>query len=166
MVSRRLRLNDARDLRTKATKSSGRALEYQYDARKRLANILSDFRYLRSYQYAENSNLTSLTEYGETLSYSYDGLNRLSAVDLPGIGFNNISPRLTNGYDLFDRRTTVTDETGETHTYAYDRNDHVLGVTAPSGKAVGHGYDVGDRPTRYVGPNSLRSQLAYDTRSR
>ncbi|MEQ1698414.1 MAG: FG-GAP-like repeat-containing protein [Hyphomicrobiaceae bacterium] len=154
---------DARDLRTKATKPSGRALEYQYDARKRLTNILSNFTYARNYQYAANSNLIALTEFNNaTLTYSYDGLNRISAVDLPYDPNNGVA-RLTYGYDSLDRRTVVTDETGATHRYAYDRNDRVVSVTAPSGKSVGHAYDAGDRPTKYFWPNGLRSQLAYDT---
>ncbi|MFK5894256.1 MAG: RHS repeat-associated core domain-containing protein [Pseudomonadota bacterium] len=94
-----------------------------YDALNRVKTITeqaADNSVIRqiSYEYDANSNISSESSGGNTISYSYDEINRVKS---------------------------VTDHYGKTINYAYDKAGNRTGLTYPGNKSISYAYDNADR---------------------
>lgn len=88
--------------------------------------------------YDGNGNVVTRTDgNGAVTAFTYDNVNRLTAIDYPG----GSSPDVSFTYDVNGNRTAMTDATGTTE-YGYDLYDRLTGVGYPDGGFVTYGYDA------------------------
>ena len=146
-----------------SVKPSGRSsVGYRYDVIGRLTDqdrFSGDLSTRRFFTYDAASNLlTAKTGYTDTLTYTYDELNRLTNVVTPGSqGYT-----LAYGYDALGRRTVMSDDKGAATAYTYDRADRLTSVTAPSGKVVEMDHDAAGRRILTKFPNGLETRTGFD----
>ena len=74
-----------------------------------------------------------------TSTYSYDALNRLTAVSQPWAGGGEATTAY--GYDVQDHLTAVTDAEGNTTSYTYSDRDLLTQEVSPVSGTTVHGYD-------------------------
>jgi YD repeat-containing protein len=159
---------DALDNVTSTIDDRGKVTVYQYDALNRLVFV----------GYGANGGA-----YESTVSYTYDGANRLAqAVD-------SIAGTITRTYDANDdltsettpqgtisytydnigRRTSMTVTGQPTVNYSYDENGRVTSISqqsSPSPSIVTIAYDAGGRPPSVTLPNGIVVSYSYDGSSR
>lgn len=118
------------------------------------------------YTYDPNGNRTQLRKRdGSSITYTYDGLNRITAKDLPGSAadvsysydlrglqltaqFSATGAGITNAFDGFGRLLSSTTTMGgltRSIYSAYDRNGNRTRVTHPDGTYFDYAYDGRDR---------------------
>ena len=115
-----------------------------------------------SYTYDGNGNRVTLKDpLGQTTSYGYDPLNRLTSISYS----DGVTPSVSYAYDANGNRTTMSDGTGST-TYSYDEMDRLLAVTSPGAKTVGYRYDLDGNRTKVIYPDSTAVTYAFDKGSR
>lgn len=141
------------------TKADGRQLNYSYD---NLGRLLSDG--INSYTYDSRMNLSTIQQGNKTITYSYDGFNRVSAVHYNDFSGNRTTyeydansniTRMTypDGkairytYDALNRLTAVTDWRNRTIRYTYNRDSKLLRTDYPNGMHTAYTYDAGGRLT-------------------
>jgi len=90
------------------------------------------------------------------LSYSYDGLDRLT-----GTAASNLPAPITARYDALGQRTSLSDATGTT-AFSYDAVGRTTAITAPGTGTVGYGYDANGQRTGLTYPDGLTLGYAYD----
>ena len=141
-----------------------------------------------SYAYDYNGNRTSLSRRnGQTLTFTYDALNRQIRKDVPGassvytkydatgavlsVTFASLTGTGTYyAYDGLGRQTSET-TSGKTVSFQYDLNGNRTRVTWPDGFYAGYVYDALDRVTA-VNENGATSGVgvlaiySYDSRGR
>ncbi|WP_169801030.1 RHS repeat domain-containing protein [Novosphingobium naphthalenivorans] len=108
--------------------------------------------------YGDNVHVTARRlRDGNSLTYSYDNLGRLT-----GLSGSTISDRTYN-YNLLGMQTAATYSSGgQSVTNAYDALGRVTSQVTPQG-TVGYQYDVASRRTRITWPDSLYVAYDYDT---
>ncbi|HEY0112197.1 MAG TPA: RHS repeat-associated core domain-containing protein [Allosphingosinicella sp.] len=105
--------------------------------------------------YDANFNVTSRrNRAGETASYTFDALNRLTLKDLPGS-----EPDVTYTYDLLGNLTGAS-QTGHALTFTYDALGRRLTETGPRG-TVTSAWDLAGRRTRITHPDSFYVDQDY-----
>jgi YD repeat-containing protein len=164
--------NLSRVVRAQGDGTYERAVDYAYDGLNRLR---TETQYpswpstsptlLTQSAYDGNGNRTSLLDpLGQTTTFSYDALNRLTGIAYSDPG----TPDVTYGYDAHGNRTSMQDGTGTT-SYVYDELDRLLSVTSPatpSDKTVGYRYDLDGNRTRVIYPDSTAVSSTFDKASR
>jgi len=132
------------------TKPDGTRLNYTYD---NLGRMTSDG--VNSYTYDNKMRLSSVSGGGKTLSFSYDGFNRVIGTDYNGNsnsysydknGNRTSVNNTTYTYDQLNRLKTVTFK-GKTITYTYRKDSKLLTVSYPNGMTTTYDYDRVGRPT-------------------
>lgn len=104
--------------------------------------------------YDANGNVTNIRlRDGQTISFAYDNLNRLTNKDLPGI-----EPDVSFGYDLLGR-TTAAIQSGNALSFTYDALSRNLTQAGPQGTLT-YDYDIAGRRTRMTWPDSF--YVTYD----
>lgn len=132
---------------------------YQYDGHDRriktrypdpvTANLSSTTDY-EQYAYDNNGNVTSLRKRnGQSISFTYDNLNRLVARSYP-----NAADNVGFAYDLLGRRTASNYQDGSYNiTYAWDNAGRLTATTA-GGRTVSYQYDPAGNRTRTTWPEA------------
>ena len=108
--------------------------------------------------YDDNRNLTSLrTRAGDSITFTYDALNRRDIKTLPDL------TAIDFDYDLANRTLAVTSsaEVGS-FDYLYDTAGRLTQVTRPDLKTVGYGYDANGNRTRLDYPDASFVTYVYD----
>ena len=111
--------------------SSGHEVDYSYDDFDRITkavykNASGTVVATICYHYDNDGNLTSRTDGSGTTSYTFDGLNRITAESFPD------GSSTSYGYDPASNLTSLTDGSG-TVKYAYDKANQLTSVTDPGG---------------------------------
>lgn len=92
---------------------------------------------------------TTTDQLGQTKTYSYDNLSRLT-----GISYSDgTTPNVSFTYDANGKVATLVDGTGTT-TYSYDELNRLLAVTTPGPKTVGYRYDKDGNRSKLIYPDS------------
>ena len=139
------------------TKPDGTRLNYSYDA---LGRVTSDG--VNSYSYDSKLRLKSISGNGQTLTYNYDGFNRVSSVSYSGSSSNTVS----YGYDDNDNLTSMTYPGGNKVSYQYDNLDRLTSVKAWNGKQVSYSYRKDGQLSSISYPNGMRTAFSYDEAGR
>lgn len=150
---------------TQFTDRKGKIATFNYDA----LNRRTQASYGRG---LKNGNLTAPDA---TISYSYDGGDRLSqVVDSQGgtvtrsyDGLDRLTQETTGqgtvsyGYDNASRRSSMTVAGQSAVSYSYDNADRLTGITRGSDN-VGFTYDAAGRPATLTLPNGIVATYSYD----
>ena len=119
------------------------------------------------YGYDPGSNRTALrVRSGETISFSFDNLNRESVKDIPG----GSSTDVYSGYDLAGRRLSAlfASASGQGITYGYDTAGRLTSETSTIGisRALSFQYDFASNRTRITWPDGFYAAYTYDALNR
>lgn len=155
---------DNRGLLQSVREPSQQSASFYYDAGKRLTNrtdgVGSTF-----YAYDGNNNRTSVTESGNTNTWTYDAHDRVSSYrdpdgnliqyryDLNGNLTNLVYPGSRNvyySYDSLNRLTNVTDWANRKTTFAYDLANRATLITRPNLTQRLINYDVAGETTNII----------------
>ncbi|MBI3677515.1 MAG: RHS repeat protein, partial [Proteobacteria bacterium] len=117
---------------------------------------------------ADSDVLTKLNRSGQTLTYTYDNLDRLATKLMPASP-SNITTTWT--YDLASRITNLSDTPGNQLAYSFDTAKRVTSVatTLPGltgAKTISYQYDVAGNRTRLTWPDAYYVNYSYDTLGR
>jgi RHS repeat-associated protein len=151
------------------TKPDGTTLSRTYD---NLGRITNDG--INSYAYDSQLRPASVTKDGKTLTFGYDGFNRVNAVgydgatvaceyDANGNILRLIYPdgkAVNYTYDNLNRMKTVTDWNNRTITYSYLKDSRLQSVAYPNGMTVSYAYDNAGRQTGKTVQRSDNSVIA------
>ncbi|MBY0568167.1 MAG: hypothetical protein K2P70_12690 [Hyphomonadaceae bacterium] len=130
-------------------------LTHTYYPRPDLPNTSSVTDY-EQYSYNAASAVTQVRRRdGQTISFTYDNLLRVTALDAP-----NTSEDVNYTYDLFSRQLTAVNA-GQTQSFAYDQLSRVTSAGSPLG-TVSYQYDAASRRTRMTWPDSFYVDYDYD----
>lgn len=132
------------------TKPDGTVLSYSYD---KLGRITSDG--VNDFIYDNKMRLESVSSSDKSVSFSYDGFNRV--IGTSGDGADNSYSYDKNGnvtsvndteydYDHLNRLTAVT-FSGKTISYSYRKDSKLSEIAYPNGMTTSFGYDVIGRLT-------------------
>ena len=114
-----------------------------------------------SYDFDIADNLIGTTmRNGAFVSYAYDSLGRLTALDAPE-RYNDI----TYSYDMLGRMTAAISGDGTSVSRTYDEVGRVLSETTPVG-TVSYVYDEAGNLTRLVWPDGFAIYYTYDVLNR
>ncbi|MEE9455318.1 MAG: PKD domain-containing protein, partial [Paracoccaceae bacterium] len=132
------------------------------------------------YSYDANGNMATTTdETGLTTSFTYDTLDRVTAIDDPAEGTirrtYNLAGEITQHidgqgiihtytYDALSRMTSTLDPEGNLAAYTYDLSDNIQTVTDGRGNITTFAYDTLNRTTLRTNPLGQSIERAYDLR--
>jgi len=141
-----------------------------YDGFNRVGKVTFPGGTYESYGYDNNGNLTlRQLRSGETLSFTYDALNR---VTLKHYSSNAVNQDVYLGYDLLNRALYARfgSATGLGVANTYDALGRVKTTTDSNGRALQYSYDAAGDRTQLTyadsGANALAVQYAYDNLQR
>jgi YD repeat-containing protein len=97
---------------------------------------------------------------GNTASYGYDALGRVSQINWPGTTHRQFT------YDNLDNLTLIGDESGNPWSYAYDDNGRLQTSTDPLLHSTGFVYDGMDRVSQVSDPLGHAALYDYDLNGR
>jgi len=112
------------------------------------------------FTYDPAGNLTSMTDGVGLTRWSYDALNRPTAVTDP------FGDTVSYAFDAVGNRTGLTYPDGEAVTYAYDPADRLINVTDWVSSLTSYDYDAADRLQTIALPNGVVSSFDYDAAGR
>lgn len=151
--------------------ANGNLTRYQYDGHDRQSKTYfpskttpgaystTDY---EQYGYDNNGNLKTLRKRsGDTITFDYDNLNRLTASSYP---VPYTADNATFGYDLLGRRTSA-NYAGHNVWYVWDNAGRLLATTA-GGKTLSHRYDDAGNRTRTEWPDGFFVTRSYDVLNR
>jgi RHS repeat-associated protein len=166
--------------RIQEQKPDGAKLVYTFDDANRL-KVLREYDTANTitrtitYGYDANGNVTSKSNSGSTLSYSYDELNRVKtandhfgktmAYQYDGVGnltkltYPN-NKQVNYGYDNAERLSTVTDWLSKTTQYTRNKAGQVTLTQLGNGALITQGFDGAGRLTSLVNKKSNGSIIA------
>ena len=139
------------------TKPDGTALTSTYDV---LGRLVSDG--VNSYSYDSNLRLSTVTRNSKTITLTYDGFSRISAVDYNDFANNKVQ----YGYDAAGNITTVTYPGGKTVNYTYDGLNRMKTVVDWNNKTINYSYRADNQPMTVVYPNGMNTSYTYDVGGR
>lgn len=143
--------------RTTLTDALGNVTLFSYDANNRLSGIdypAPDVD--ATFTYDAVGNRTSMTDGMGTTTWSYDALNRVTAVTDP------FGDTVSYAYDAVGNRTTLTYPDTKSVAYVYDPANRLIQVTDWSAAATDYTYDAADRMTGVALPNGVDSTYSYN----
>ncbi len=143
--------------------NSAVSYSYSYDAANRIKTVTDSRGYSVSYDYDANGNRTKTTlQPGSAderiISYSYDDVNRLSALTSPAGAFGF-------GYNLNNQRTTTGYPNQITASYSYDDAGRLTGITHTNPDTTiitSAGYTLDDIGNRIAKSGSTAESYSYD----
>jgi RHS repeat-associated protein len=145
-----------------------------YDGKGRLTSR-ADSIGATAYGYDANNNPTSISENGNTNTWTYDAYNHVSSYkdvygnliqykyDASGNLTNLVYPGGKNVYYTYDsnnRVTSVVDWSGRRTTMTYDLAERLIGITRPNGTYRTIGYDAAGEATNILEQNALGFPIA------
>ncbi|MHB8157220.1 MAG: RHS repeat-associated core domain-containing protein, partial [Desulfocucumaceae bacterium] len=182
--------------------SAGKRITYQYDLNNNLLSITDPMNKTTFFTYDTNSLLLSAnrpdlgtTTYNyqngllktvtdpenSTISYSYDGVGRVTGItnsagkttqfayDNTGnllSATNPLSNSVSYTYDSKGNMLTKTDAKGKITRYTYNGNNKILSVINPLGNTTRYEYDGEDRLKRIVDARGNAVTMNYDAKGR
>ncbi|HEY8341568.1 MAG TPA: DNRLRE domain-containing protein [Calditerricola sp.] len=166
---------------------AGRAITtYEYDAGGNYVTKTTDpLGYSRQSTYdAVGNELSSTDARGNTRTFAYDQLGRMTSVVLPGYDVKaeytydkngnvterkltskdgaTVYSRIRYEYDEANQLVAVTDPLGNVTRYSYDANGNVTQETNPDGSRQEYLYDAADRKTEIRFNGVVRYRFTYD----
>lgn len=161
---------DAAGNLTRMTRAAGdggyeRATDYEFDGRGLLRRETqypawpsTGGSLLTGTAYDPNGNrLTTTDPLGQTTSFAYDALNRLTGVDYS----DPATADVTYAYDAGGNRASMTDGTGTT-SYEVDEVGRLTTVTSPGPLTVGYRYDLDGNRTKLIYPDTTVVTYAWN----
>jgi len=154
--------------------SHGTFETFQYNSMLQLTKEFDNL-YANGYQYVysptqNNGRITQRTGYGETVTYSYDSLNRLSAASSTAgwgtgyayDGFGNLTDKNVTAGSAPSLHVTISPTTNQIQCCqgTYDNNGNLLG--ANNGYQSGYQYDAENRTTAVLNLNTGNDLYGYD----
>lgn len=149
---------DSLDNLVQMVNSNGAATNYTFDARNRLVRTDYPGGQFESYTLDANSNMVRWDRDGTSVSYEFDGLDRLTHIASPS---THDDIRLS--YDELDRIASMTDNSGTTQ-YSYTGNYLLRSIARPGNKNLEFRFDDGDRLTQILDPEGVGTDYAYTDR--
>lgn len=166
------------------TDSKGNGTRYAYDSRGNVTRIMegvySALQRTTTITYNATWNVPSLiTQPGKTTAFAYDAYGRVTSVTITDTATS--ATRVTSysyyanstdgsGNTILGRLQTITGprtDLSETTTYAYDANFNLTTITnALSQVTTITARDSAGRPTKITDPNSVETDLTYDSNGR
>ncbi len=147
------------------TDADGNKTKYEYDGFSRLVKTIFPSPTTAGNQNAGDYEQLTYDAYGrltarrgrdgQSFSFSYDNLGRVTVIDAPGS-----QPDITYTYDNFGRVLTAA-QSGHTLTYAYDALSRLTSETQGS-RTVSYQYDAAGRRTRLTWPDSFHVTYEYN----
>ena len=113
-----------------------------------------------AYSYDANSNITSVTSGGNTISYSYDEINRINSVT------DQFGQTLSYAYDKAGNRTGLTYPGNKAITYQYDNADRLDSLTDWLNKTTRYSHNPAGQVTDVINGNGSKVEYRYDTAGR
>jgi RHS repeat-associated protein len=110
-----------------------------------------------SYSYDANSNVSSETSGGKTISYTYDEVNRVNSVT------DQYAKTISYGYDKAGNRTTLTYPGNKVISYAFDANDRLDTLTDWLNKTTDYTRNNAGQITQVINGNGTKTQYGYET---
>ncbi|WP_438447890.1 RHS repeat-associated core domain-containing protein [Gorillibacterium sp. sgz5001074] len=146
---------DPRGLMTQRTNARGQTSKSTYDDGGHLT-ARADAEGTIRFEYDANGNPTSIGENGQTITRTYDALNRVvSYTDARG---NTVSYT----YDAAGNRTKLTYPDGRSVQYTYDAANRMTGVTDWAGRTTRYTYDTNGRLHTTTRPDGSVETRTYD----
>jgi len=123
-----------------------------------------------SYEYDNAGNRSKMIENNGTsnirqTSYTYDGVNRTTAVNYDNDGNGTTDETVSYAYDAAGQQTQLTIPGSKTVSYSYDAKGRLIGLTDWDSQAHTFSYDGANRLRTATRPSSLVSGYAYDAAS-
>ncbi|MBK1647726.1 RHS repeat-associated core domain-containing protein [Rhabdochromatium marinum] len=135
---------DALDRRTSTTLHHGQQWIYEYDSAGNLISETTPNGEKTQQIFDELGRVTQRTEYDanqsltRSIGYTYDANSNVTSIATGG-------GTIEYTYDAINRITSVTDQKGQTLSYAYDLAGNRTRLTYPGNKIVSYVYDEADR---------------------
>ena len=139
---------------------NGQTTTYTYDALNRLTGRSYPGN-SESFAYDAEGNLVSASNNAVTMLFTYDALNRLTSKTL-----TNWGKSISYSYDDAGNRTAMLDPDGGTTQYQYDGNNRLTQLTDPAGNTTSFTYDAAGRMTQQTNGNGTYVQYYYDDADR
>jgi RHS repeat-associated protein len=112
--------------------------------------------------YDANGNRATLIDpLGQTTTYGYDRLNRLTSIDYSDSGTADVA----YAYDANSNRTSMDDGTGTT-SYAHDERGQLTSVTTPGSVTVAYRYDLDGNRRELIYPDATAVDYTFDEADR
>jgi RHS repeat-associated protein len=109
----------------------------------------------------DGNRATATDPLGQTATFSYDSLSRLTGVDYSDPATADVG----YAYDANGNRTSMTDGTGTT-TYEFDEAGRLLSVTSPGPDTVGYRYDLDGNRAKLIYPDATEVTYAWNNAGR
>ena len=139
--------------------ANGNLTTYQYDSFDRVYRTLYPDSSYEQFVYDAMGNIVQkLTRAGQTISFTYDNLNRLWTKAPPGATDQF-------AYDLAGRMVDATDSNGTTHRI-YDNAGRLSSVTYPGSATVAYQYDASGNRTILIYPDGYFVTCGFDALNR
>jgi RHS repeat-associated protein len=165
---------DVNDNLTSITNAKGGVTSMSYDNTTDLLTSVSFAGASKQFAYNTDGTLKTFTKPdGNTLSYTYDALGRVTSDGVRQYTYDanhqvatitKDDKTLTFGYDGFGRKTSVqySDISGNTVGYAYDSNGNITAINYPTtGNTVNYAYDNLNRLTSVTDWNGKTISYSY-----
>jgi RHS repeat-associated protein len=166
-----------RGLLAATTNALGQPTLFGYDARGRMTSK-ADGTGTTTYQFDPDSNLTNITENGQSLQQNFDAYDRLSSYtdvngyviqyhyDNNGNLINIVYPGNRPVYYYYDsnnRLTNVLDWAGRQTVFTYDLAGHMTSLTRPNNTLRAMAYDADGELTNIVERTTSQYPIAFYT---
>jgi RHS repeat-associated protein len=151
---------DAVGNRVARTDANGQLTQYGYYPDNMLRAIQYAGKYIVTYSYDKNNNVTQIVDQLGTSTFAYDALNRQTKTK------DALNRNLGLAYDQEQNVTKVTYPDGKVVSYGYLKNDWMSQMTSPDGKTTSYEYDRVGNNTRIRNPNNTQSTYTYDALNR
>jgi RHS repeat-associated protein len=111
------------------------------------------------FTYDSNGRVTTRTQWGYRLTYSYDDLNRLTRTTFPDATYEEIT------YDKLDK-VSFRDRLGRTTQYAWDANRHLISETDPLNRSTLYEWCTCGQMVKLTDPKGNATQWHHDLQGR
>ncbi|MHB8068859.1 MAG: RHS repeat-associated core domain-containing protein [Desulfobaccales bacterium] len=148
---------------TAVTDALGVINNYLYDGLNHLTSIARAGQTLHQYTYDALDRISSHTDpTGLTLIYTYNNLDQVAGINYPdgkskSYQYSTCCPFIVD---------SVTERSGQTTFYSYDKMNHLLSIADPAGRVTGFGYDANGNRTSITDPKGNSTGFSYDLNNR
>ncbi|MDR4484686.1 MAG: RHS repeat-associated core domain-containing protein [Nitrospirales bacterium] len=141
---------------TSKTDRKNQTIRFTYNAQGLISKKIFPDGSADEFVYDKVGNLLSATDENGTISFSYDGVDRVTKVMVPG------NVEVSYLYDLAGNRTGMIYPDGTRFTYKYDLYKRLTGLEANGSKVASYSYDILSRVrTRELG-NQISANYDYN----
>lgn len=138
-------------------RSDGTILTYSYDKLGRLTD-----NGINKYEYDNMLRLKSVSSNKNSITFGYDGFNRITSVDFNG----NSSNTVKYDYDDNGNLTEITYTNGKKVSYIYDKLNRMTSVNDWLGNTIQYTYRKDSKLSRIDYPNGMHTDYGFDEAGR